>query len=160
MVCCQIASLNTLLSSLNRIYFFGLFFHLFQVIWPNQSLSPLLTTTTRNPWWIFPWLITSINYLLGSLKRNSVVFREGKVHPEEIFYWVQLQVLFLPVDSKCLRAPTSLFRTKSLRFHVSFLWWMPENTKTKAALEAVCTPTLKSVLGLGNTKLYNCHCVC
>jgi len=32
---------------------------------------------------------------------------------------------------------------------------MPENTKTKGVLEVICTPTLKSVLGLGNTKLYN-----
>ena len=30
---------------------------------------------------------------------------------------------------------------------------MPENTKTKVALEVVCTPTLKSILGLGNTKI-------
>ena len=36
--------------------------------------------------------------------------------------------------------------------HVLFLWWMPENTKTRGALEVVCTPTLKSVLGLGNTE--------
>jgi len=31
--------------------------------------------------------------------------------------------------------------------------WTPENMKTKGTLEAVCTPTLKSILGLGNTKI-------
>ena len=35
------------------------------------------------------------------------------------------------------------------------------NTKTMGALAAVCTPTLKSVLGLGNQKLYTLLlCVC
>jgi len=29
----------------------------------------------------------------------------------------------------------------------------PKNKKTKGALEAVCTLTLKSILGLGNTKI-------
>jgi len=63
------------------------------------------------------------------------------------------------VDLKRLRASTSLFRPESLCLHMPFLWRMPENTKTKGALKVICTPTLKSVLGLGNTKLYNCHCV-
>jgi len=43
-------------------------------------------------------------------------------------------------DSLCLRPCLSLDQT-------------PEITKTKGALYVVCTPTLKSILGLGNTKV-------
>jgi len=69
--------------------------------------------------------------------------------------------MFLPVDLKRLRAPTSLSRLEPLCSRVPFLWWTPENTKTKGTLAAVCTPTLKSVLGLGNTeKLCNYYYVC
>jgi len=51
---------------------------------------------------------------------------------------------------------------ESLRSDVLSFWLNTWNTKTKGALEAVCIPTLKSVLGLGNTKtIYvNCNCVC
>ena len=46
--------------------------------------------------------------------------------------------MFLPVDS--------------IAFVRVALDLTPEITKTKGALEVVCTPTLKSILGLGNTK--------
>ena len=60
--------------------------------------------------------------------------------------------MFLSVDSIAFVRLTILSRPILYAFIRASLNLTPEITKTKGALDAVCTPTLKSILGLGNTK--------
>jgi len=60
--------------------------------------------------------------------------------------------LFLPVDSRAFVRLAILPRPILCAFVRASLNLTPEITKTKGALEAVCTPMLKSILGLENTK--------
>jgi len=56
--------------------------------------------------------------------------------------------------------PSCVYVTLTFKIPALHTCFMPENTKTKGALEAVCTPTLKSILGLGNTKIISYVTVC
>ena len=60
--------------------------------------------------------------------------------------------MFLSVDSIAFVRLTMLPHLILCGFVRASLDLTPEITKTKGALEVVCTPTLKSILGLENTK--------
>ena len=60
--------------------------------------------------------------------------------------------MFLSVDSIAFVRLTILPCLILCAFVRAFLNPTPEITKTKGALEAVCTLMLKSILGLGSTK--------
>ena len=68
------------------------------------------------------------------------------------------------VPTSWLKTPSYAYVTltsRVLAFACAFPAMNTWNTKTKGALTTVCTPTLKSVLGLGNIEtVYSWSCVC